>query len=103
MNLSYLGVCNPHTNRAGGTRGPLLPRTKPATRSLPDELPYCSQEIGSVEVAFRVRGNPFGHARPTGVGIRTRIGDQVLHRAVFRIPDSNAPLDARVEPVAGLR
>src|SRR5262249_40293511 len=73
-----------------------------AARSSPDELPDRSEEVGTIDVAFRVRCHAFGHARPAGVWVRTRIGDEVLNGAVSCAPYTTAPLDARIEAVAAL-
>src|SRR5262249_12014977 len=73
-----------------------------AARPSPNELPDRSEEVGTIDVAFRVRCHAFGHARPAGVWVRTRIGDEVLNGAVSCAPYTNAPLNARIEAVAGL-
>ena len=106
MSLSYLACCNPDTNvreRNFATRGWYFGCVPVAAESSLDELPDSSEEVGTIDVAFRVRCDAFGHARPAGVWVRTRIGDEVLDGAVSCAPYANAPLNARIEAVAGLR
>ena len=106
MSLSYLACCNPDTNvreRNFATRGWYFGCVPVAAESSLDELPDSSEEVGTIDVAFRVRCDAFGNARPAGVWVRTRIGDEVLDGAVSCAPYANAPLNARIEAVASLR
>src|SRR5437899_7911142 len=70
MSLSYLACCNPDTNvreRNFATRGWYFGCVPVAAESSLDELPDSSEEVGTIDVAFRVRCDAFGHARPAGV------------------------------------
>src|ERR1700730_4006242 len=53
-------------------------------------------DLGCVEVAFGINRNRHRCARLDFVGLRFRIGNEVLHRSIFRAADPNPPLEARV-------
>src|SRR5688572_29727738 len=80
-----------------------LPTLPPVLPRGPHKLPHGSKNIRPVDVALRVHRHPFGERGAAGVGIRTRVGDERLHRAVAGAADADAAACAGVHAVAGAR
>src|SRR5688572_28694397 len=80
-----------------------LPTLPPVLPRCPHKLADRSQDIGAVHIALRVHRHPFGERGAAGVGIRTGVGDERLHRAVAGAAEADAAACAGVHAVAGAR